>query len=124
MLNLLAQITSGYKVIDSGYVAQIISYHGQIRLTQLEFEKKELITIATHLRGKYLHIMLIVGSIKEIQEDYKNIEPVAVFTVKHNTPEKLALHPSRLDRILFGKLSKRMFEVFIKVQKVLFDPIN
>lgn len=121
MQKVLAQVTCEYKVINTSEVPQILNYFGTIHLTEMQFEKKELISIGTHLERKYLHIMLINASIGEILKEYKKIQPVAIFTVKYDDVTKLSLQPSRLDKVFFGQFSKRMFEVYIKTQKVLFE---
>jgi hypothetical protein len=104
-----------------GDVRQIGCFHGTVNLTEMTNEK---VTLGTYQHGNGGFIFMFTESIIEIQADYnsgkKRILPKVILSCKANS-KKSRLQPGKLDRIELGEMSEEFFEIFIKLQRLIYQ---
>lgn len=103
-------------------VDQIGSYHGRICLVEFTDSK---FCVGTHQRGNHGHIMILNHTLEQVCKDFlgkKHILPLVIVTIKHGSKSYARIQPGILDRIMLTDMSKEMFDVFIKLQKLVYKP--
>lgn len=90
-------------------------------ISLLEFVDKGF-TIACHQSYHYGHILMVNKTIAEIKLNAVKTIPDVVFAI--NIGKGFArLQPGRMDRVIFSDMGKDFFEVFLKIQRVIYDSL-
>lgn len=125
---LASEITAGYKVVKESMIPQILNYYdddGEIKLYQLCFGKSEAgkdeqVVIVMHASSNCVHVLMLTGSIEEVEENHKVVKPVCIFTFHRTNRDKTNMIAITNGLVNFADLSLREFELFCKIQRVLY----
>ena len=109
---MLRNICKGFDYAEKS-TNQISSYHGPIKLIQIDTRGKEFITIATHQHGNHLHVMLIDKPLEEIGA---TTTPLVIFTFKLGKNSYSRVQPGRLERINFSEFGFICMKMFLAIQ--------